>query len=736
MSWETRYSLRWRLPLLIAALIILIVGTFLAVAYREVRGNLLAAAAARSQATADQLAGLMAQAAQQRLADMRRAAGQPSVRHLLESPSPETREAARASLSKLALNGAQLIEVWSPAGERMLAIPIPVSAADVLPGGPAPSKSGIAPLQQYRSTTFTEHVVEIPSETANAGPGAGATAPLGFVSVRRTNGAATTADLLNRLVGHGATIALGNKAGGVWTDLSKTVEPPPINLARGGVSRYRAADGRRHLGALADIHGTPWSIWVGFPDDVILAPAAAFLQRMLLIALGFVAIAVGVVAAVIGRITTPLHELTSASEAIAAGDYAHRVAIGRRDEIGRLSAAFNAMTEQVANAHRDLEERVRQRTARLEEASQLLAQRVKDARDAREELDRFFSLSLDLLCIADAEGRFTRVNPAWEETLGWSGADLTAKPYFEFVHPDDRASTEAAAAGLATGRAVTNFENRYRARDGSYRWLSWKAASQPTLGVIYATARDVTEQKRAARDLQQHMIELAAVNRELEAFSYSVSHDLRAPLRHITGFAMMLEESSAAALDAEGRRYLRTITDSARRMGRLIDDLLLFSRVGRAQLTRARVDLNDLVRDAQREVSADLNGRRVHWRIGDLPVVQGDPSLLRLVLVNLLSNALKYSATRPESHVEIAAAPAGDEMVVSVRDNGVGFDMQYADKLFGVFQRLHSADEFEGTGIGLANVRRIVQRHGGRTWAEGRVDGGATFYFSLAAEGA
>jgi light-regulated signal transduction histidine kinase (bacteriophytochrome) len=231
--------------------------------------------------------------------------------------------------------------------------------------------------------------------------------------------------------------------------------------------------------------------------------------------------------------------------------------------------------------------------------------------------------------------------------------------------------------------------------------------------------------------LQQHAAELATVNRELEAFSYSVSHDLRAPLRHISGFAMMLEESAAQSLDADARRLLTTIRAAATRMGRLIDDLLSLSRIGRTELARSNVDLGRLGSDVQLEVSRDLNGRRVDWRLHDLPTVHGDPALLRLVLVNLLSNAVKYSAPRTRAEIEVGAIAGDGETVVFVRDNGVGFDMKYIDKLFGVFQRLHNSDEFEGTGIGLANVRRIVQRHGGRTWAEGQVDAGATFYFSL-----
>ena len=228
--------------------------------------------------------------------------------------------------------------------------------------------------------------------------------------------------------------------------------------------------------------------------------------------------------------------------------------------------------------------------------------------------------------------------------------------------------------------------------------------------------------------------ELAASNSELEAFSYSVSHDLRAPLRHITGFATLLEQQAGASLDAQGQRYLKTITDAAARMATLIDDLLAFSRMGRATVSKHRVDLGQLVHEARTEVSEDLNGRHVEWDVKDLPSVSADPALLKPVMVNLLSNAVKYTSTRDEARIEVGTESRPGEVVVYVRDNGVGFDMAYAHKLFGVFQRLHRADEFSGTGIGLANVRRIVQRHGGRTWAEGAVDRGATFYFSLPAK--
>ena len=233
--------------------------------------------------------------------------------------------------------------------------------------------------------------------------------------------------------------------------------------------------------------------------------------------------------------------------------------------------------------------------------------------------------------------------------------------------------------------------------------------------------------------VRQRTSDLDAANKELEAFSYSVSHDLRAPLRHVMGFAELLQNHMKETIDDTGRRYLQTITSAAGRMGRLIDDLLAFSRIGRSQLASHRVNLGEVAREARDEIISQngVGGRTIQWQVKELPVVKGDPAMLRQVMVNLLSNAVKYTAPRAPAHIEVGHTVNKDEVVVYVRDNGVGFDMQYADKLFGVFQRLHRADEFEGTGVGLANVGRIIRRHGGRVWADAQVDKGATFYFSL-----
>jgi light-regulated signal transduction histidine kinase (bacteriophytochrome) len=290
------------------------------------------------------------------------------------------------------------------------------------------------------------------------------------------------------------------------------------------------------------------------------------------------------------------------------------------------------------------------------------------------------------------------------------------------------------------------FETQFKKKNGEVIWvlISTKAIrdKNDALNYFQGFAIDITERKRGEeeirklnQDLEQRVHDrttrLEAANKELEAFAYSVSHDLRAPLRHINGFMELLQLKMGAAIDEQSRHYMETISDAAQKMGLLIDDLLSFSRMGRKAIAFQPVALGPLVNEVIAELEPDAAGRNIDWRIGELPTVRGDAAMLRMVLTNLMANALKYTRPREQAEIEIGCQAGEKETIFFIRDNGVGFNMAYADKLFGVFQRLHRAEEFEGTGIGLATVRRIIARHGGRAWAEGKIDQGASFYFSL-----
>ena len=359
-----------------------------------------------------------------------------------------------------------------------------------------------------------------------------------------------------------------------------------------------------------------------------------------------------------------------------------------------------------------------------------------------EERSSLLDLTNDSITVRDMNFVLTYWNRGAEEFYGWSRKEAVGKRSEELLRTIFPKSVEEIRAELLEKDQWEGELTRTKA-DGtqvvvSSRW-SLRREDQDRPIAILETSNDITARKRWEEEIQglnqelaKRSLALEASNKELEAFAYSISHDLRAPLRHMSGFAELLRKSAAASLSEKSQRYLTVILEAAHRMGNLIDDLLAFSRISRAEARKSIVDLGQVVQEVVAEVRQEAKQRNIIWKIDPLPACYGDRSMLRLAFVNLISNAVKFTRTRPQAEIEIGCTDvdSGDP-VVFVRDNGVGFDMKYSNKLFGVFQRLHPQEAFEGTGIGLATVQRILHRHNGRVWAEGKVDSGATFYFSL-----
>ena len=382
-----------------------------------------------------------------------------------------------------------------------------------------------------------------------------------------------------------------------------------------------------------------------------------------------------------------------------------------------------------------------------------LRRRVElNLRDARDRLEievaertqqaSLLNLTHDSIFVRDMNDQVTYWNRGAQELYGWSAAEAVGKRSHDllqtiFPGPLDEINAQLLSMGRWEGELIHTRADKSRVTVSS-RW-ALRRDEQGRPAAVLETNNDITDRKRREDEIQglnheltKRSAELQATNKELEAFAYSVSHDLRAPLRHMSGYTELLQKSAAASLDDKGRRYIGTILDSAKRMGMLIDDLLSFSRIGRAETRVTMVSLEQLVKEVQAEVWRETENRDVMWKIGALPDLYGDRSMLRVALVNLISNAIKFTRAQPHPEIEIGCSePRPDGVVVFVKDNGVGFDMKYVNKLFGVFQRLHRAEEFEGTGIGLATVQRIVHRHGGQVWAEGQVGSGASFYILL-----
>ncbi len=389
-------------------------------------------------------------------------------------------------------------------------------------------------------------------------------------------------------------------------------------------------------------------------------------------------------------------------------------------------------------------------TCQMRNARQRLEREVAERTKAEEELQRRARL-IDLApagtIVRTPDGTIRHWSNGAERLYGWSKHEAIGKRTHELLQTEFPEGLEKIVEKLRTVGKWSG-ELRHKTKDGrtvivESHWLGQFTPGGEVTELLESNI-DITGRKLAEEGLrkltdelelrvQQRTADLTVANKELEAFSYSVSHDLRAPLRHIDSFVKLLQKNAGPTLDEQNQRHLRIVMDAAARMGLLIDDLLTFSRLGRTPMQERPVRLGQLVEEARQELAHSMSGRTIEWHVESLPRVNGDSTLLRSVITNLLSNAIKYTRRVQVARIEVGSHLNDGQVVCFVRDNGAGFDMRFVDKLFGVFQRLHAANEFEGNGIGLASVRRAIQRHGGRTWAESEVGKGATFYFSLPA---
>jgi PAS domain S-box-containing protein len=372
------------------------------------------------------------------------------------------------------------------------------------------------------------------------------------------------------------------------------------------------------------------------------------------------------------------------------------------DELGVLAREFNKMAEALTEQQTYLRRRAEQ----------------------------FFNLALDMLCTLSFDGRIIDLNPAWESALGYSHEELGGRPLIDLVHPDDVAPTTEAFQHISQNSVTIRFENRCRHKDGSHRWLAWAVVASSQDQLLYAATRDVTERRQAEETLRQQADELARSNKELEQFAYVASHDLQEPLRIVSSYVQLLARRYQGKLDQEADEFIAFAVEGANRMKTLINDLLAFSRVGTRGKELALVTMDKAVDRAVSNLQLAIEESGATVTHDPLPQVLGDDVQTAQLLQNLIANAIKFRSQEPP-RVHVGARRQGEHWLFFVRDNGIGMDPRYSERIFTIFQRLHNRDEYPGTGIGLAICRKIVERHGGRIWVESELSKGATFYFTL-----
>ena len=441
-------------------------------------------------------------------------------------------------------------------------------------------------------------------------------------------------------------------------------------------------------------------------------------------------------------IANAVNTVSKAAQLVTAGDLNQRVVVSTGDEIEDMADSFNTMVKELQyeiSKRKRTEKKLKKYQNHLEELIEERTLLLKESEDRMRILLENLPVGVSL---STPKGEVPEINTALWKTFGYDSkeefANVPAETHY-YNSKDRERFVKLHKKGL-----VKDFDVRLKRKDGTVFWGSVTSITTFIKAdkVFINVFNDITNRKQTEKELQKYRQQLEALvevrttelktaNKELEAFSYSVSHDLRAPLRAIDGFTRILIEDYASKLDKEGKRLGSVIQDNAKKMGNLIDDLLAFSRLGRASMTSTKIDMKNMVNAIYHEATSVEERKRIKFTIADIPEAQGDTNLMRQVWMNLIINAVKFSSDRKQAVISVSCQEEDSKLIYCIKDNGAGFNMKYVDKIFGVFHRLHSEKEFKGTGVGLALVQRIIRRHSGNVWAEGNVDKGATFYFSL-----
>lgn len=700
-------------------------------AYVQVRGAAVYAAKDRLARVTDQMTELLRVGAITVKVGLAPQARQPDLREFLLTPSPVAQARALAVLESVRAKSTQIVDVelWGAAGQTVLSI--------------GAAGSAMPPLVRHEllsPPSMGDSAVLGSLHLAGGVPLFAAGAPIredgrtiGYLVERgRLAASPAAAHALGDLIGNAAGVFVGNIRGDVFSDFWLAVDgPSSIPDKPGEVFQYqrRGGDGGPQYALAKVIPATPWLMLVELPQERVLAPVTMFLRNATLFALFLLVIGAISLWLLSRNITRPLNALRAAAVALTDGDYSHELDLSRADELGELSRAFDEMANQVSGAQQALTRKL----AAIEGQYWVLVDGIKDY----------------AIFMLDSVGNVVSWNKGAERIKGYTAEEIIGQHFSRFYSAEDIA-------------ARTPWKELEIARnDGCYETDGWRVHKNglPTWASIVITAlrdqdgnlvgfakvvRDISDRKKAIEnqeahthalekayvDLDRNRHELKVVNEDLEAFTYSVSHDLRAPIRQIEGFSKILEEHLGDA-DPQAAQYLTRVRQGSQQMGRLVDDLLSFAQLGRQPRKPKAESLSGLVDEVLVNVRSEITDRSIEWRINPLPPAVCDAGLMKVVFTNLLSNAVKYTRPREKAVIEIGHLVKNRQVIVYVRDNGVGFDMKYADKLFGVFQRLHRAEEFEGTGVGLATVHRIIRKHNGLVWAESSPGAGSTFFFTL-----